>query len=317
MKTSIANISLCIALAVIGLVSCKSDDPDVGSIVSNKEMISPDIPAKTGWSGSTRDGIAKYVPAGDEDDYDEPDGYYSFEMKDGICESAVYNLVMESAMEAKTLASMLNSGKWVDTDHDFDPDFASTRSGLMPKVYDMAKRAMVPATMTVSTRSPLVLPIPVRQEGRVIYMVIPNVKGLSMSELRTIVEYWSGQSEKMPDHVIFGTYENGIYTCENMGGMNMKYVVTTAFNDRGLCTKYVTAITLPNEGWAQLYYATYDAQLDDFEEQFGKRPELTLEGTTVMLDAVIIGDVTKAEVDAMIYSLDWLNNCPILYSFFG
>lgn len=304
-------------MMVMGLVSCKSDDPDVGGTISNKEMIDPEIPAKTGWSGSTRDGIAKYVPAGDESGYDEPDGYYSFEMKNGICESAVYNMVMESAMEAKVFANMLNSGTWIDSDDDFDTDLTSTRSEILPKIFNIAKKALLPVSMPVSTRASLVLPIPVRQEGKVIYMVIPNAKGLSMDDLRTLMDLWSGRLTEVPDRVIFGKYENGVYTCENMRGMNMKYVVTTEFDSGGICTKYTTSITLPNEGWAKLYYLTYQDQLEDFEEQYGRCPELTLDGTTVVLDALILADIEKEDIDAMIYALDWINNCPILYSFFN
>lgn len=289
--------------------SCKDDDPkdpdpNAGGLVSDK------VPAE-GWSGNADNGILKYSLG--EADEDEPNTYYAFNMKDGVCESAVVNVVMPDANIAKQFAKILNDGSWVNygDDEDDEDDYYAPRHS-----FDMTLAVMKRALSIRATRANLALPIPVKQSGKVIYVSLPNMKGLSDSDLRTVMEVWNGYASEIPDHVIFGKYENGTYTCSNMHGMNIDYVVNTQFNTAGHCTKYVTRITLPTEGWAQFYYEVYEEQISDFEMQFGQRPDLSISGKTVVLDAAIVGEVSRADVDAMICTLDWLNNRPFVSDLF-
>ncbi len=287
-------------------------------------MISPALPESFEWSGASSNGIAKYVPR-TAYEIEDAEGYFAFKLKDGICESAVYSCILESSKEAQYFANVLNNGTWLsdmddDDDDDNDDDFyyvsKSTSRSFKPMIFDMLKKTMRNIQVESSTRASLLLPIPVHREGNVLYMVIPNVKGLSMDELKTVMDIWCGNSTTIPDHVIFGTYKNGVYTCDNMRGMNIKYVITTASTEDNICTKYTTSITLPSEGWAQVYYQTYLEQLDGMEQQYGHRPDLSITGTTVILDAFIEGDVPMEYIESVIYSLDWLNNSPILYALF-
>lgn len=307
-KISLLFVAFAVTLAA-GFVSCTSEDDDEPISSEIKDLVSSVLPAE-GWSGSSDNGILRFAPETYESD--EPGTYFAFEMHNGTCQSAVYNVVMPSANEARQLAKMLNDGTWVDFDDD-DDDYSSFVPGKNP---DIAKRVLACVKRSECTRASVTLPIPVRQEGRVIYITITNFDGLSVADLRAAVNIWMGNSYEVPQRVVFGKYENGRYICHNMHGMDITYEINTAFNSSGFCTEYVTTLTLPTETWARFYYEAYEEQLDDFEGQFGQRPALNLNGKVVRLDAVIIGDVPHAEVDAMIYAIDWLNNCPFLCEIF-
>ena len=84
----------------------------------------------------------------------------------------------------------------------------------------------------------------------------------------------------------------------------------------GYCTKYTTTLTLPDKNWAQVFYDTYEEQMWDFEQQFGQRPDLKLDGNKMILDAVIAGEVSREQIEQTIYSLDWINNRPLIFSLF-
>lgn len=306
-------------LLALGLTSCHSgDDDDYFEPLNpeDKELVSSNVPSE-GWSGDSQNGIFKYAPA--EYEPEDINSYYAFNMKNGVCQSAVLNLVMESATQARQLAQILNNGTWANTDDDDDDDYDDgeykSRPGNRP--FDMTRSSRRLVDRVYKSRSGVSLPMPVQQDGKVIYIVLPNFKGLSDIDIREVMELWNGNYYIVPDRIIFGKYQNGVYTCNNMHGMNIDYKIETGFNSDGFCTKYTTSVTLPTESWAELYYEMYEEQMWDFEEQFGQRPDLQLNGNTVTLDAIIIGDISQAQIDAMIYALDWLNNCPFLYRFFG
>lgn len=312
MKKFFTCCAACIVVSLLFFTSCKSvdDKEELDVNVDTKDLVTGNVPKTQGWSGNSENGVWKYAT----DDYDAEDinTYFAFKMNNGTCEAGVYNVVMPNANMAGQLAKMLNDGTWIE-DFEDDSDDYSTKyrasANMVGKVIRFISR-------TYSSRSQIVLPIKVRQEGKVVYVTIPNIKGLSSDDIRTIVQYWNGNSYELPNKVLFGQYENGVYSCKNMHCMNIDYFVTTQFNGNGLCTKYVTKISLPTSAWAQFYYENLEDTLDEYEIQFGKRPTLTINGNTVTLDAIIIGDVTHEDVDLMIYYLDWANNCPFLFSLF-
>lgn len=141
--------------------------------------------------------------------------------------------------------------------------------------------------------------------------------GLTRDEIIQIVDIWTGVSDGIPDRVVFGTYENGIYTCDNLWSINTFYRVVTEHNEQGFCTRYTTTITAPNEDWAAIFYQEFEEQAGQYEQDFGRRPELSIEGTSVTLDAVILGNVPMNTVDRLIYRLDIVNNCPFIFNVFS
>lgn len=292
-------------ILALGFTSCKSDDVDYPELTpDDKELINPAVPAE-GWSGNTENGVLKFAP----EQYDEDaNTYFAFNMKNGVCEKGVINVVMPSATQARQIAAMLNNGTWAeeDDDEDYEADYQAAS-------FDMTTALMKKISRANASRAGIILPIPVQQEGKVIYVVLPNAKGLSATELKMVVDLWDGNSSITPDRVIFGTYSNGVYTCNNMHGMNISYRIETEFNAAGFCTKYLTKITLPNEDWASFYYDVYEEQMWDFEQQFGQRPELSLNGNTVTVNAFIVGEISQSQIEATIYTLDWMNNCPFVY----
>lgn len=300
-------------ISSMALTSCKGDDEDGPEVVADKDLVSSKVPLSEGWSGNSQNGVLKYAPEDYEED--EINSYFAFSMKDGECDEAVYNIVAPDALTAKLLATQFNSGKWVG-DMDFDDDDDDVRATRSGKI-SFAQRVLRQIKKFKATRADFTLPIPVKSNGNVLYIVLPNVKGVNADELKKVVEYWAGDGYVVPDHVLFGEYKNGVYTCKNMHGMNIDYVINTAYNSNGICTKYTTTMTFPTKDWATFYYEIYESQLDDFEESFGCRPELARKGNSVILDAVIIGDVNKTMIDQMIYTIDWMNNCPLLFNMFS
>lgn len=321
MNRLITNIVTLVTILALGFTSCKSGDDDDFEPISpeDKALVSTDIPAE-GWSGDSENGVLRY--ASDEYDPEEANSYFAFRMKGGVCEKAVLNIVMENSAQASHLAQMLNNGTWVnyddddDCDDDDDDDYDYYNHAAGSRAYDMTAAVIKRIKRISVSRSDMTLPIPVQQDGKIIYILIPNMQGLSADDLKTVMSLWDGDSSVIPDHVIFGTYKDGVYVCKNMHGMNIDYVIETRFNSSGFCTQYTTSVTLPTEGWAGLYYDMYEDQLRDFENMFGMRPDLRIEGRTVTLDAIILGDVTESEVNSMIYAIDWLNNCPLAYRLF-
>ncbi|MDE6177984.1 MAG: hypothetical protein K2F86_02300 [Duncaniella sp.] len=313
MKRFFTGIVALATMLALGFTSCKSGDDDDYEPLSPevKELVSPKMPS-AGWSGDSRNGVYKYSPSYASD----TDSYFAFRMKDGVCVDAVLNVVFETSAQARQIAGMLNNGTWVDFEDDDDDDEEDWKTVAGRPACDFTSAIIRKVKAVSASRSGIVLPIPVRQDGRVVFIMLPNLEGLSADELSTVMDLWSGKTGAGPERVIFGTYENGVYTCRNMHGMNIDYVIETDFNAAGFCTRYSTSITLPTEGWAELYFDMYEEQIQQFEEMFGRRPDLRINGKTIVLDAVIIGDVPRYEVDAMIYTMDWMNNCPLLYHIF-
>ncbi|MDE6269970.1 MAG: hypothetical protein K2M12_03830 [Muribaculaceae bacterium] len=314
MKKFLTGIVALSTILTLAFTSCKSGDDDDFEPLNpdDKELVNSNVPAQ-GWSGNNENGTLKYAPSEYEDD--EPNTYFAFDMKGGVCEKAVLNIVMPNSIQAKQIAQMLNNGTWIDEDDD-DENYSASPSKSKRRAFDVAETLLKRIRRGNASRAGVTLPIPVQQEGKVIYIMLPNLRGLSAADIKTAVDLWSGNTSIVPDRVIFGTYKDGIYTCKNMHGMNIDYRIETRFNSSGVCTKYTTSITLPTEAWAQFYFEAFEEQLWDFEQQFGQRPDLKINGKTVVLDAVIIGEVLQAQIDAMIYSLDWLNNCPLIYNLF-
>ena len=305
-----AKYLLMIVMLCFTLASCHSDDPDAGKLTTtiNEALISPNVPEQ-GWTSDAREGVLKYSP----DDYEsgEANGYFAFEMRNGLCEEAVYNVVMPDPLSAKILAEQLNTGTWIQ-----DNDFITRASGCKV-ICNLSQNILQTLNPTNLTRASLTLPIPVSRSGRVLYVSIPNIKGLSETDLYEIMDVWCGNVYDIPRHVMFGKYENGVYTCSNMRGLGMDYEIETEYNQSGCCVLYRTMITLPTKGWAELIYSEYEDQMWDFEQQFGDRPKLSIEGNTVIMDALILGDLYKSDVDTLIYSIDWLNNAPFLFNLFS
>lgn len=314
MKRFFIGIVAVAAMLALGFTSCKSGDDDDYEPLSPevKELVNPRIPS-AGWSGNSQNGVYKYSPS--FDDTEDTDSYFAFRMKDGVCVDAVLNVVFETSAQARQIARMLNDGTWVNYDDDDDDEEDWKTVGGRPAC-DFTSAIIRKVKAVSASRSGTVLPIPVRQDGRVVFIMLGNLEGLTADELSTVMDLWSGKTATVPNHVIFGTYENGVYSCRNMHGMNIDYLIETDFNTSGFCTRYSTSITLPTEGWAELYFDMYEEQIQQFEEMFGRRPDLRINGKTIVLDAIIIGDVPRYEVDAMIYTMDWMNNCPLLYNIF-
>ena len=308
--------ALCMALA-LGFTSCGGDDDNDGPDnpgSDDKSLVSSNVPSE-GWTGNSNDGVLKYAPS--EYDAEDINAYFTFSMKGGVCEKAVINVVFEDASQAKQIAKMLTDGTWAEYDDDDDDDYSYSQSPAVSRAFTMTSSIIKRTSRASAQNSDVRLPIPVQQEGKVVYVVIPNLKGLSASDLKAVVEIWSGNASSAPDRVIFGKYSNGVYTCKNMHGLNIDYVIETKYNSNGFCSKYTTTITLPTENWAKFFYTAYEDQMDDFEQQFGQRPDLSIKGKTVTIDAFIIGNVTEEQVDSLIYTMDWINNCPFFFQIFS
>lgn len=312
MKKFIASfVALATALSV-GLSACSDDDDDKDPkdpSGTDKELVSDNVP-QAGWQGDAANGIITYSEGYEEDDINS---YFAFDMKNSVCQSAVYNVVMESASQAKQIAKMLNDGSWAnidDDEEDDDYDYAPAKNRRL--AFDIAN-SIKRIAKGMSTRANT-LSIPVEQDGAVIYIALPNMKGVAIEDLRDVMALWYDTEYIVPDRVIFGKYENGVYTCSNMHGLDIDYRVETKYNADGYCTKYTTTLTLPDKNWAQVFYDTYEEQMWDFEQQFGQRPDLKLDGNKMILDAVIAGEVSREQIEQTIYSLDWINNRPLIFS---
>lgn len=317
MKKFLTYCAACAAVLALGLSSCKSKDDDELKLPEElKGLVTDNVPKSEGWTGNSSTGVIKYAP----NDYDneEINSYFAFDMQNGSCENAVYNVVFPKESFARQFAKMLNDGSWIededDDDYYDDEDYLSlkslaTSSKKAQRIFKIIRKA--------TRANNLILPIPVHQAGKVIYITLPNIKGISSADLRAVMDYWTERSFKEPDRVLFGKYENGIYTCNNCRGLNMDYLITTQFNAQGFCSKYETSVTMPTVSWAEIMYEELEESMWEYEDKFGERPTLTLQGKTVTLDAVIDGDFPRTQIDSIIYALDWINNCPILFQIFG
>ncbi|MDE6230661.1 MAG: hypothetical protein K2M37_03475 [Muribaculaceae bacterium] len=327
MKKFLSIFTVCaIALMGFSTVSCSKDNEPSNSSYNSGDkgssqamidrLVSNDIPNE-GWSGSLTDGVARY---GISDDYDEGE-YLSFVMDNGVCQGASLNLVFESSSIAKRIAKILNSGELGDFDDDDDDEWLSPAKvkeegkGVIgvPKFSGKALRRM---TSLVKATRANGLVIPVSCKGNVVYVMIPNFVGTHSQDILNVVGYWTGNVYTLPDHIVFGKYSNGVYTCDDLYGVGLNYRIETTFDSQDYCTGYKTIVTCPTEDWAYLMYATLDEQADEMYEEYGVRPTLSLNNKKVTMDAVIIGDVSRDEVFSMICFMDWANNRPFLLNMF-
>lgn len=100
-----------------------------------------------------------------------------------------------------------------------------------------------------------------------------------------------------------------------MGISNSKYEIHTQY-DGNYVKDFTTTLTLPNASWAQLLKEVFDEQTSDYTDLFGNAPEITLEGNTVSIKALIVGDVPRETVEQYIIILDLMMNRPFVVSFF-
>lgn len=294
--------------------SCSNDGDDEPGISSN--LTSGTMPSKTGWSGNFDNGVATYTDS-NHNDPDEVLAYMAFSFKDGICTEGVVNLVLPSEATAKQLADIMNSGDWSDLDEDDDYDDDDTRSTGEKSIFEIkCTRALLKTATRSDAES---LPINVSRDGNVVYMVIPNIEGLTSDDIKTAVSAWT-TGDYPSDKVMFGKYEDGVYICNNMRGIGMDYRIDTAYNSNGFCTKYTTTVKMPTNAWAQVMYQSLYEDIQYNKNQYlqiyGGLPELTISGSTIVLNAIIKGDLTEPQIFSMIVAIDWMNNSPILWDLF-
>lgn len=319
-----------LATMSLGLVACSDDDNDELSVHPSVpgELVSPTVPTTQGWSGDFQNGVAKYVATDDYDD-EEPIAYMAFSFENGICKDGAVNVVMPNENDAKLLEDMLKNGTWaedVDDDDDDDDyycdyDFYSDGFSSFHDIcsYSSFLKSNHKITKVVSRASQSeVLPINVYRKGNVVYMSIPNISGLTAEEVKGAIDLWSYNGVYVPAKVVFGKYENGVYTCDNMHGIGLDYRIDTQFDNNGVCTKFLTTISFPYRGWAQLYYEEWTesfATQNYYYELFGM-PTVTINGNKVSIEAVIVGEPKQSDAEKYIIAIDWMNNCPILWELF-
>lgn len=306
-------VSIMIPMSVLN-TSCSKDSDDEPS--GSSSLTSGTMPSKTGWSGNFDNGVATYTD-NYHNDPDEIPAYMAFSFKNGICTKGVVNIVLSSDAIAKQLADAMNSGDWSSLGDDDDYESYGTRSVDSKSIFEIkCTRAMLKGNTRSDAES---LPINVSREGNVVYMVIPNIEGLTSDDIKTVVKAWT-TGNYPSDKVMFGKYENGVYTCNNMRGMGMDYRIDTEYNSNGFCTKYITTIKMPTQAWAQVMYQSLyeDIQYNksQYLQLYGALPDLSISGTSIVLKAVIKGDLTESNIFAMIVAVDWMNNSPILWDLF-
>lgn len=297
-----------------GFVACSDDDNDSPSV--SGDLISQTPPTTNGWSGDFVNGVAEYANLSNYESGD-PVAFLAFSFKDGVCTDGVVNVVMQNEATAKILADMLKSGVWdEDYDDDDDDDYYYYRS-LAPTL-KVTRKMMCVASKSRSDAE--ALPINVSRQGKVVYIQIPNVSGIPADDIQKVVAYWDGGSYSgyTPNKVLFGKYENGVYTCDNMMGIGMDYRIDTEFNEAGFCTEFLTTLTFTTSGWAQAMYEQLKESIDEqfYQSIYGDSPKLNINGKKVTLEAVIVDDIDQANVDAFIAAIDWINNRPVLWSLF-
>lgn len=306
-------VSILIPMSIV-TTSCSKDGDDEPGVSTN--LTSATMPSKVGWSGNFDNGIATYTD-NNHNDPDEIPAYMAFSFKNGICNKGVVNLVLPSEAIAKQFAEMMNSGDWSGLEDDDDYDDYSTRSSVSKSIFKIeCTRSMLKSATRSNEES---LPINVSRDGNVVYMVITCVEGLTSDEIKTVVTAWT-TGNYPSDRVMFGKYENGVYVCNNMRGIGMDYRIDTSYNSDGFCTKYTTTVKMPTRAWAQVMYQSLyeDIQYNktQYLQIYGGLPELSISGTTIILDAVINGDLTESQVFSTIVAIDWMNNSPILWDMF-
>lgn len=287
----------------IGMTACSdSDDGEGNAGVAN--LVSEEIPSKVGWNGDFNNGIVTFRP--DEEIYDdEPFSYLAFSFVEGKCTGGAVNVVFPDEQTAQKFENMLRSGDWTDEEDDEDEAEYNNHNRIARLLLSQA-----------ASRSSY-LAIDVSRKGKVIYMACPNIQGVSIDDVKAAAEYWAAGSYgiDLPDHVVFGKYENGIYTCGNLMGLGIDYRIETSFN-AGICTKFVTIVKCPNKALAEGMYELVMDEMGPNSELatlMGGAPEITINDATVSVNALISGEPTQESIETTIIALDISNNCPALW----
>ncbi len=293
-----------------GFTACGDDDP-AEKVEKNPQIVTTNVPSTLGWSQNDSEGIAYYTVTNDADLEDgEYNSYFGFAIKGDKVKAAVFSLVTGSEAEAATIAKLFNNGTWIS-----EEDEADLKAPARKVAGALGRNLRAAVKKVANTRANMLLPIPVLVSGKVIYINIPQLEGLSVAEVKNVMLYWNTDANIDADKFIFGKWDEkkGTYTCTNMGGVNITYVVNVEFNSNEYCTKYLTTVTCPNPSWAQVMYSSLEDQCDTFEDMFGRRPVLSITGNVVSVDAAIINDVKKESIENALMQLDWINNMPMLY----
>lgn len=298
--------------ATMSLTSCSSDDDPTEGVTEG--LVEETLPTQKGWSGSLENGISTYTP--DDPDADYPT-YYAFSFENGVCNDAVYNVICDDETEASYICNMLNNGTFDDLESDDYSYQASKASVLSQSLRQLNAFKQVALKYNKASRADM-LGISCSQNGKVVFFKLNSFVGKNGETVKTAINIWSGNMDSLPESPLFGTYDSntGTYTNNNiMGISNSKYEIHTQY-DGNYVKDFTTTLTLPNASWAQLLKEVFDEQTSDYTDLFGNAPEITLEGNTVSIKALIVGDVPRETVEQYIIILDLMMNRPFVVSFF-
>ena len=304
------------------LCGCSDDDEGGNGGVDNGELVSSQVPDTPGWAGSTDNGVCTYTPQGV--DYQDYPGYYAFDFEGGVCQEAVYNLVCSSEAEAKYMSDFLNNGSFDDLlgDEEYSllPLPADSRSVLAQAVKQLQAVRKVMTQAKPATRADL-LGISCTQSGKVVVFKLDCFKGKDGETAKFVMQAWdTGLTlDSLPDAPVFGSYNEatGQYVNNSiMGIANSRYEISTSY-EGDILTDFTTTLTLPNATWALLLEESFNEQAQDYIEMFGQAPEISRNGNSVSVKAVILNDVTRAETKSYIIVLDLMMNIPIGITLFS
>ena len=211
---------------------------------------------------------------------------------------------------------MLNNGTFDDLESDDYSYQASKASVLSQSLRQLNAFKQVALKYNKASRADM-LGISCSQNGKVVFFKLNSFVGKNGETVKTAINIWSGNMDSLPESPLFGTYDSntGTYTNNIMGISNSKYEIHTQY-DGNYVKDFTTTLTLPNASWAQLLKEVFDEQTSDYTDLFGNAPEITLEGNTVSIKALIVGDVPRETVEQYIIILDLMMNRPFVVSFF-
>lgn len=306
---------LCAMFTTTALVACSSDDDDENGGGNGggapSELIFTNV-SNAGWSGNLQNGVVTYVPyiVDEEDAEDEWQPYYAFNFSNGICQDAVFSLIFPNEEFAKYMANLFQSGEWATMDED-DDDYDDYDDYSYARKIQSRVKTMTRATTDLNVRD---LALPVKRNGRVLYITIDCLKGKSGSTLQNIIIFWL-TGEGTPE-IVMGNWDDakGRYTINNVFGLGINYVINTTFEE-SILTEYVTTMTFPNNTWANMMYEQLEEQNQQIGSIFGLYPEAEINGNVVSENAAIYGEVTKAQTMELIADIDWSFSRPFFTMF--
>ena len=309
-----------LALLAVGFMSyscSEDDDNDGGGSTGNNsgktEVVVSQKPAE-GWVGSFENGLCTYTPESyEEDEYSQ---CYAFNFSNGVCNDAAYNVIFENSSTAKIYADMLNSGKWAYEDEDEEDYYSKTRTINNAIINLDILKALRKAIPTNGTRANG-LSFNVSRKGNVIYLSLDNYKKLTAEDVKYAIDVNNGEIT-VPDHFTFGTWDSakGTYTCNNIYGLGVKYVVNVAFDNNRTVTSYKTLLTFPTTEWAMVMEEMLVEQSYEYIQMFGQAPAINRNGKNITIDAIIIDSVSEENIVKYLILLDYVNNRPLLSSMF-